>query len=420
MKISRFFKGGIQADVKSEYLNGEEFRNDLIRKNVYRGKILAIVTTAIETVFLLVDLTALFFKASNTFSFYSYLFMYFLMIVFNLVFLIFIKLFNIGKASLKLMSVVIVIYITLATLWGSMISLMDQRLYGDLMAFMVNMIVCSVIYLLSTKTMLIPYIVSVSVLAAGLPLFQSSGNVLVGHYVNLFVFVVISWIASRLLYRSYCDNYIGEKLIKQSRSLLEKKIDENRRINQKLAIANAQLKKLALVDELTELPNRRSFREFIDGMFETESSLKLNVSVIMVDIDLFKQYNDFFGHEAGDNALIAIAKQLDTEVYSPEHIAVRWGGEEFIYAAVNKSREDMFEIAETLRQKVQNLRIPNPSSSIDPFVTISLGVCFGTAVSKKNIGGIIRTADKAMYIAKNNGRNCVASLPYNECFDTED
>lgn len=409
MKIPYLFRNDIQTNTKKEYLAGTEFKDNRLLQNIQRGKLLAAVTIAFETVFLLIDIVCYFLKVNDRFSFYSYLAMYCAMIAINLAYLILADHFCKKKTHKKAMDAFTIFYITFVMAWGSVISLMDQELYGHLMTFMVNMIVCSIIYLMDARTMSIPYLTSTLILAIGLPFFQSSGNVLVGHYVNLLVFVVISWTASRIAYRNYCDNYVIKELMKQSNLLLEKKMEENRIINKKLEIANAQLEKLALVDELTGLPNRRSFRAFIDRMFQGNKS-DLAVSVIMIDIDNFKQYNDSYGHEKGDLALIAVAKQIESMVESTDQIAIRWGGEEFVYTAFNKNQEDILKTANALRSKVSDLRISNQSSLICPYITISLGVYTGTIADTKDISRIIMAADQALYRAKNSGRNCVAAL----------
>lgn len=404
MKIPCLFKNDIQENIRKEYIASKGLKEELIHQNINRGKLLAAVSISFEIVFIIIDIIASFFKVNDTFSFYSYLAMYSIMIAINLVYLFLINCFYKNRIHMRAMNNFIVFYLTLVMAWGSVISLMDQRLYGQLMTFMVNMIVCSIIYLMDAKRMSIPYMTSTMILTIGLPFFQISGNVLIGHYVNLLVFIVISWIASRIVYRNYCDNYIIRKLMNQSKLMLEKEMEENRIINKKLAIANEQLKKLALVDEMTGLPNRRSFREFIDKMFQGDNS-DCTVSVIMIDVDYFKQYNDSYGHEKGDLALIAIAKQIDSMVENTAQIAVRWGGEEFIYTAFNKSQEDIKGIADTLRLKIMDLKIINQNSSISPYITISLGTCTGTIDSAKDINIIIKTADQALYMAKSSGRN---------------
>jgi predicted signal transduction protein with EAL and GGDEF domain len=178
--------------------------------------------------------------------------------------------------------------------WGSVVSLMDQRLYGQLMVFMANMISCSVIYVLSSKRLVIPYAVSIIILAGGLPFAQPSSDVLVGHYVNLAAFIVISWVASRIIYHYYYDYYISHKLLNETNKLLESKNNEIARVNKKLAIANDRLKELAMLDELTGIANRRCFREFIDREYQrcmsrTNRDSPCTLSVVMFDIDYFKQ-----------------------------------------------------------------------------------------------------------------------------------
>jgi diguanylate cyclase (GGDEF)-like protein len=266
--------------------------------------------------------------------------------------------------------------------------------------------------------MLIPYLVSYGTLAIGLPFFQHASDVLVGHYMNSAVFMVISWAASRIGYHIYCDNYVNKTLMKKSNMLLEKEMQENRLVNEKLAFANAQLKRLALVDELTGLSNRRGFREFIDQMVENNPDGS-TVSMIMLDIDYFKQYNDCYGHEKGDTALIAVAQQIKSMLEGTGQIAVRWGGEEFIFAAFNMGRERIIEIAESIRRNVLQLEILNKSSSISPNLTVSLGTFTDTITSAKQISGIINAADKALYVAKNGGRNCVATLEIGELCEEE-
>lgn len=419
MKTPNVLRTDIPADIRKKYLDSDAFREDLILQNIRRGKHLAILIIAIEAIFVLADIITLLLQVSQTFSFYSYLAMYVFMIAVNLAYLFLIDRYQKGKRiRMRTMHTVIVLYVTVIMVWGGVITLMDQRLYGHTTAFMVNMVVCSILYLMDNKPMLIPYLVSYSTLAIGLPFFQHSSNVLVGHYLNSAVFLIISWAASRICYHIYCDNYVNRALMKNSNTLLEKEMQENRLVNEKLACANAQLKKLALVDELTGLSNRRGFREFIDQMVQNNPDGS-TVSMIMMDIDYFKQYNDCYGHEKGDMALIAVAQQTKNMLESADQIAVRWGGEEFLFAAFNVSRERTVEIAEAIRRNVLYLAILNKSSSLSPYLTVSLGTCTGTITSAKDISRILNTADKALYRAKNSGRNRVVTLEADESSDGE-
>jgi diguanylate cyclase (GGDEF)-like protein len=197
--------------------------------------------------------------------------------------------------------------------------------------------------------------------------------------------------------------------------LLAKEIEENRKINVRLEIANNQLKELTLLDELTGIPNRRSFREFIDRAFQFYIKECSAISIIMIDIDFFKQFNDFYGHDEGDKALIAVANQITSVVDEPSEFVVRWGGEEFIYAAFNKSQEVIAETANVIRAKISDLKIPHNDSPINQYISVSLGSCTIQITDKKDISKAIKLADSALYMAKNSGRNCVKTLSGEGC-----
>ncbi|NCA67426.1 MAG: diguanylate cyclase [Clostridia bacterium] len=410
-----FLRKGILSESRNEYLSGKDFEEEQLSHNVLRGKLMAIVTIAFEVIFFSIAFISCLLNTNDSFAFNAYLFMYLLMISLNLIFLLLIRFYYLKYISPSVMNAVVVVYLTLVMTWGSVISLMDQRMYAQLITFMINMAVSLIIYLLNTKKMLIPFLISTAVLAIGLPFFQPSSDILIGHYVNLSVFIVVFWIASRIVYHNYCDNYVIKKLMDQSELRLKNEMEEKKFINEKLAEANEQLKKMALMDELTGLPNRRSYGEFIETMFLNNNNSSLTASVIMMDIDFFKQYNDTYGHDKGDLALVDIAGQIYSMVEDPEQIAVRWGGEEFIYMAFNKSQDYIYKLADSLRIKIMELKIPNPGSSVYPFITISMGVCTGHAASREDINTLIKYADKLLYQAKDGGRNRVIG----ELFDNK-
>lgn len=408
MKTPYFLKNTISEQEK------KNFETAVITDNVHRGKILAIVVSVFEVMYIIIDIISVVLKVDSRFEFNNYLVMYSLMIIINIMYLLFIRKFDnasiISENQRKKFNIAIIVYITLILSWGSVVSLMDQKLYGQLMAYVVNITICSVIYLLDNKKILIPYCISALILIIGLPYFQNSSDILIGHYVNLVVFIIISWLASRLLYHNYCENYTGKMLLNRSSLLLEKEIEEKRQINLKLAIANERLKELAAMDELTGIPNRRSFRNFMDRAFELYIKEDSTLSIIIIDIDFFKQYNDYYGHEEGDKTLIAVANQINSTVKEPSECVVRWGGEEFIYAAFNKSKQEVNEIANTIKAKVSALKIAHISSSIDTYISVSLGMCTIHVTKKEDINKAIILADRALYFAKSSGRNCVKAL----------
>lgn len=404
MKIGSFLK----------YKNLSErdnFERSIFATNIHRGRILAIIFIGFELILSLIDISALFLNIDHRFQYKNYLIMYLGMFFINILFLVFTRKLkntkNIPIKRLRKFEMGLIIYITAIMSWGSIMSLMDQKLYGHLMVFMVNMITCSVLYLLDNRKTLIPYIVSILILFIGLPFFQNSGNILIGHYINLTIFIVISWLVSRIVYFNFYNDFKSKVLLEESKNLLQKEIKQNVIINNKLTAANLQLKKLALVDELTGIPNRRSFRKYIDSAFENFIAENAMISFMMVDIDYFKQFNDTYGHSEGDKVIIAVASQIKSIVGYSMDFAARWGGEEFIYIAFDIDAEGIKNAAEKLRNKIYELKIPHKNSKIHNYITVSIGVSTIMAKGEGDVSKGIELADKALYFAKESGRNCV-------------
>lgn len=399
----------LQIDI--EECEKELFKRSVLNENFHRGRILAIALIVFELILASMDISAAIFKVDDRFYFSSYLIMYLLIILINSIYLLYInKFINLKGESighLRNSENVLVAYITLIMTWGSIVTLMDQKLYGQLMVFMVNMIFCSVLYFLDNEKIIISYSCSVVIILIGLPFFQSSSDVLIGHYVNLGIFILISWLASRIVFLSHYSDFKSKRMLQKTNILLERQIEQNSRINQELAVANFQLKELSLLDELTGIPNRRSFRNHIDIAFERYVNETSILSIIMVDIDYFKQFNDSYGHNEGDRVLIAVANQINSVVRHNMDFVARWGGEEFIYAAFNTNETEIGKIAETIRSKVLDLKIPHGFSKKWDYISVSIGTCTIDVAGKVDVGKGIERADKALYLAKTSGRNCV-------------
>lgn len=330
MKITDLFSNQIEKEEM------ESFQRHLIFDNIERGKILAYFVIFLEFLMLMTDLVASWLKVDVRFNFFGYSLIYGLMIIVNILFLIvtrkFEQLDQRSAAQLTQMERSLFAYITFMLCWGSIVTLMDQRLYGQLMPYLINVSICSVVYYLGNKKSIIPYILSLLILFIGLPFVQPSHDILFGHYVNLILFASILWLASRMIYHSYCENYKNTVLLNKSKRQLEEEIELNHVTNKKLSISNRQLKELTLIDELTGIPNRRSFRYFIDQMKDQNFANHNYLAIMMIDIDFFKQYNDHYGHDEGDKALVAVANEILSTIQSSMEFAVRWGGEEFIFA----------------------------------------------------------------------------------------
>lgn len=387
----------------------ESFMFDRISTNIYRARLLAIILIIFELFLTLLDLSALIYNADHRFHFIQYLTMYLLMILINLIYYLNLKWAKDSNSTkqLKYMDRKLIVYMTLVLSWGSVVSLLDQELYGQLIVFMVNMITCSVLFVLESRHFIIPYGISTLILVVGLPFFQRSKDILIGHYVNLVVFIVLSWIASRIMYNNYYNDFRSKTLLRKANYLLEREIDKNILINKELKMANLHLSELALIDELTGISNRRSFRNFIDLAFENYIEGAALLSVVMIDIDYFKQYNDHYGHAQGDQAINEVAQQINSVVRHQRDTVARWGGEEFLYAGFNINEEEIQAITETIHSKVLELKIPHEYSKASFYLSVSIGYSSIEVSQKSDVAKGIECADKALYIAKMSGRNCI-------------
>jgi diguanylate cyclase (GGDEF)-like protein/PAS domain S-box-containing protein len=174
-----------------------------------------------------------------------------------------------------------------------------------------------------------------------------------------------------------------------------------------LAEVNKHLKLLAATDALTGLKNRRTFDEMLAKEFSRSARHHHPLSVLMVDIDYFKSFNDTYGHQAGDEAIRGVARCLKEVARRPADIAARYGGEEFALVLPDTDAEGAIAVAETLCEMVRALRIPNGRSARG-VVTVSVGT---STASRSNLlpapEDLVRQADGALYLAKGQGRDGV-------------
>jgi diguanylate cyclase len=161
-------------------------------------------------------------------------------------------------------------------------------------------------------------------------------------------------------------------------------------------------------DSLTDLANRRYFDQALKLEWNRSMRHHHPISIILADVDFFKAFNDTYGHRAGDNCLISVARVLQQFSKRAGDLAARYGGEEFVVMLSETPVRDAALVAENIRQSVESLGLPHKSSTINPVVTVSLGVA--TMVPEKNQTplSLLQAADTALYRAKAAGRNRVA------------
>ncbi|MGF6088084.1 diguanylate cyclase [Pseudomonas sp. 18173] len=176
---------------------------------------------------------------------------------------------------------------------------------------------------------------------------------------------------------------------------------------QQLLDTNLVLQRLMNSDGLTGLSNRRHFDEYMELEWRRSLREQSQLSLLMIDVDYFKTYNDTFGHLEGDEALRKVATAIRDASARPSDLPARYGGEEFALVLPNTSQGGARLVAEKLRMTVEALKIPHISPSEGSSLTISIGLATITPKTGSNCRELISAADKGLYMAKNNGRNQV-------------
>ncbi len=192
------------------------------------------------------------------------------------------------------------------------------------------------------------------------------------------------------------------KIVRQF-GLLTAKVNEQYRL---LQDQNRRLEKVSYQDTLTDLPNRRALDFFIDESWARMLRGEGSLCMALIDCDYFKQYNDTYGHDAGDVVLKELGRVLDTFNAQEHTIAARYGGEEFCIVMQNAKLTDAEQQLEAIRQEVEALNILHSHSSFQK-VTISIGIAQVDASRQLHPKNLFRAADQALYAAKRAGRNCV-------------
>ncbi|WP_245423976.1 sensor domain-containing diguanylate cyclase [Methylovirgula sp. 4M-Z18] len=174
-----------------------------------------------------------------------------------------------------------------------------------------------------------------------------------------------------------------------------------------LADANARLELLARTDSLTGIANRRWMMEMLNRLWNADVAGMAGVAVLMCDIDHFKALNDSLGHGEGDRCLVKVVGIIQSNLRgSHDHVA-RYGGEEFLVVLPDITEEEAIEVATQIRESVETASLPNPASGVSPCVTVSIGVSHVESIQMATPEQIQSQADKALYRAKESGRNRV-------------
>lgn len=172
----------------------------------------------------------------------------------------------------------------------------------------------------------------------------------------------------------------------------------------------ALLRELVARDGLTGIQNRRMFDQHIQRSWQQGVREKKRVAVLLVDIDCFKNYNDRYGHQAGDECLRAVAVSLNQCARRPLDFVARYGGEEFAVVLYEASREYVAEVLTRIQRSIAELNIPHEASTVATRLTVSIGAAHVQPGENRTEDGLVQLADEALYSAKEQGRNRVVVM----------
>lgn len=194
---------------------------------------------------------------------------------------------------------------------------------------------------------------------------------------------------------------------------LQKLLLDIDKVEQKQLYAN--LEKLSREDPLTGLANRRFFDERLTLEWNRCQREKQPLSLVLLDVDHFKQYNDLYGHQAGDHCLTLVSRALKKEASRPAELVGRYGGEEFILLYPNIDANQLKNTLVRIQQRIMALNIPHEASQVAPMVTASLGAATVHPVKTLNPEKLVSAADQMLYKSKQSGRNCWFNTVISHC-----
>lgn len=170
-----------------------------------------------------------------------------------------------------------------------------------------------------------------------------------------------------------------------------------------------EINKIASLDALTQIANRRRFDEHLEYQWKQMTRERSPLSLILCDIDRFKQFNDANGHLAGDDCLQRVASTLNQCVNRPSDLVARFGGEEFAAVLPQTDLNGAIRVAERMQQAIARLQVPHAQSLVSPYVTLSIGVACVVPTADGSSEELIHLADRYLYLAKQQGRNQIVA-----------
>lgn len=377
-----------------------EFTISINKLNISRAKITTVTFVVLEIMIFLIHYIKNREKLFDA-PYICYGFMYALMLAAMIAFfVIFAKLGTDVPRYVSSIRISGIFFIAFILIWSAGISLLDQLSGGQVIVYVVAVIAIAITPIFEPAVILLVYLAVHSIFLTAMlatPYFQNSEH-LIGNSINATTFVIMSWAISCMRYKKQVEDFINNKIT------LEKN-EELRQINLQLQEANRKLEIISITDSLTGIINRLGFETAIRDEWDRCKRFSIPLSLIIADIDFFKEFNDNYGHQAGDCCMITVAEVMKAYARRSSDKIARYGGDEFVVLLPHMDRDSALNLAERIRKDVEERRVPHMFSGVSDHVTISLGVNTIIPSDETSISEFINSADKALYIAKKK-RNC--------------
>lgn len=213
-------------------------------------------------------------------------------------------------------------------------------------------------------------------------------------------------------YNRTLEQQVRERTIALEQEIWERKRAEDAAKAAEIALckANLELERLATLDGLTQVANRRRFDEYLSQEWRRVAREQQYLSLILCDVDYFKSYNDHYGHQAGDACLKRVAAAMRNTLKRPADLVARYGGEEFAIILPSTAMQGAIAVAQAIQKAIKLLRLPHIQSQISDFITVSFGVSSIIPTHNLRAETLITTADEALYEAKKQGRDRIICI----------
>lgn len=295
----------------------------------------------------------------------------------------------------KVLSLIVKAVFMFILMWTMVFSLLSFSVGGQLTVYLIGLTFVSVSSNLNPFTIIFAFVSTWLIFMGFIPFYTQNEYIIVSNVINLFALNSIAWLTSLILFRMRLEDFMLKEQIQNQLIQLSE-------LNEKLSI-------LSHTDSLTGAYNRRYFDQKLVESFKNSKTDKDYLSIAILDFDDFKQYNDFYGHQAGDVALTQVANTIKTQCLRDTDIFARFGGEEFVIILPKSNQEEAISVCERILKTVLDLKIEHRGSSVH-FLTVSIGVRTVEDHDLVNMNDLINDADKALYQAKGEGKNRVCIL----------